>query len=439
MSREAPIKAEKDFSDTLDEQFPQIEKLAETDYHSSLDKLLLLEKQTRQASDLLSSKRILQKLVEVLVSHKDWKLLNEQVLLLSKKHGQLKDSVQTMIQTVVEHLGELDSDLELKIETIENIRTVTENKIFVELERARVTKILSDILLNKKNDLDKLTKILCELQVETYGSMDLSEKIEFILNQIELCNKKGDYQFAKILSRKILVKSLDKFDELKYKYYQLMIEIALNEQDYLNIVKYNLSIYELDLVADKKLQILSNISLYIILAPYSNLQLDLINRIKLDSNLAKLPIEQSLIKSFTTDELINLEVISKEVAPKLFEFEVFNQSTADGKLHYQHLTKRIIEYNLRVIAKYYSSITLDRLCEVLQLKQSEIETYITQLVNEGIIYAKINRPNKIVNFVKLNSTNELTNDWSNNIDLLLEHLETIEHLINKEEMMKTLA
>ena len=54
MSREDPIKAEKDFSATLDEQFPLIEKIS--DYKQALDKYLVLEKQTRQSSDLASSK-----------------------------------------------------------------------------------------------------------------------------------------------------------------------------------------------------------------------------------------------------------------------------------------------------------------------------------------------------------------------------------------------
>ena len=39
MSREDPIKAEKDFSATLDEQFPLIEKIS--DYKQALDKYLV--------------------------------------------------------------------------------------------------------------------------------------------------------------------------------------------------------------------------------------------------------------------------------------------------------------------------------------------------------------------------------------------------------------
>lgn len=58
----------------------------------------------------------------------NWKLMNEQVQLLSKKHGQLKQAVTTMIQEVIKGLDEAP-DLDTKIETIENIRTVTEGKV----------------------------------------------------------------------------------------------------------------------------------------------------------------------------------------------------------------------------------------------------------------------------------------------------------------------
>ncbi|GME66646.1 unnamed protein product [[Candida] boidinii] len=166
MSREAPIKSEKDFTDILDKELPEIAKISENGYKQGLEKLLALEKQTRQSSDLPSSKRLMVAIVDLLVSNKDWQLLNEQMLLLSKKHGQLKASVQTMIEEIVSKLDQI-SEEETKIEVIETIRTITENKIYVEIERARVTKIYSDILL-KNGDLDKATDILCELKVETY-------------------------------------------------------------------------------------------------------------------------------------------------------------------------------------------------------------------------------------------------------------------------------
>ncbi|GMF02671.1 unnamed protein product [[Candida] boidinii] len=436
MSREAPIKSEKDFTDILDKELPEISKISENDYKQGLEKLLSLEKQTRQSLDLPSSKRLMISIVDLLVSNKDWQLLNEQMLLLSKKHGQLKASVQTMIESIVSELDQIKEE-ETKIEVIETIRTITENKIYVEIERARVTKIYSDILL-KNGDLDKATEILCELQVETYGSMELEEKIRFILDQMILCNRKGDYVFSKILSRKVLVRTLEQFPDHKLQYYKLMTAIALNDDDYLNIVKYNLSILEIPKIKEdpiESLNTLKTISYFIVLSPFDNLQNDLINKITNEKLLDKLTLEKSLIKSFTLEELIKWDLFETNFSKTLFNTDFFNQSNEKGIKHWKDLQKRAIEHNLRIISKYYSTITLDRLTELLQLTQSEVETNITKLVNEGIIFAKINRPLRVVSFVAHKSENELLNDWSNNINELLDNIETIEHLINKEEMM----
>jgi 26S proteasome regulatory subunit N5 len=54
--------------------------------------------------------------------------MNEQVLLLSKKHGQLKQATTKMVQTVMTFLDETPN-LETKLSVIETLRTVTEGKV----------------------------------------------------------------------------------------------------------------------------------------------------------------------------------------------------------------------------------------------------------------------------------------------------------------------
>lgn len=58
----------------------------------------------------------------------DWSLLNDQVLLLSKKHGQLKQATTKMVQVVMGFLDETPN-LEVKLSVIETLRTVTEGKV----------------------------------------------------------------------------------------------------------------------------------------------------------------------------------------------------------------------------------------------------------------------------------------------------------------------
>lgn len=194
--------------------------------------------------------------------------MNDQTLVFSKKHSQLKQAIVKMVQTVVSFLDETP-DTKTKLSVIETLRTVTEGKIFVEVERARVTKILSDIK-KEQGDIKAATEILCELQVETFGSMGRREKTEFLLAQVALCIESGDWAQAGILGRKISTRYLarkpkktaeqlekekkerekklargeevpevddDDTTDLKLRYYEQQITLAKHDNKYLDVCK----------------------------------------------------------------------------------------------------------------------------------------------------------------------------------------------------------
>jgi len=234
-----------------------------------------------QAADLASTSRILTAIVTICKNAGDWSLLNDQVLVLSKKHSQLKQAVTKMVQTVMGFLDQTPN-METKLSAIETLRTVTEGKIFVEVERARVTKILSDIK-RQQGDLKAATDILCELQVETFGSMERREKTEFILAQVALCIENGDWTQASILSRKISTKYLarkpkktaeqlekekkerekklekgedvpeekeDDVTDLKLRYYEQQIILAKHEDKYLDVCKHYRQVLDTEAVEE---------------------------------------------------------------------------------------------------------------------------------------------------------------------------------------------
>ena len=142
----------------------------------------------------------------------------------------------------------------------------------MEVERARVTRILSN-MKKEQGDLDSAADILCELQVETFGSMERREKTEFILEQVALCIEKGDWTQAGILSRKISTKYFarkpkktpeemekerkereekeknrsvddapvekeDDVTDLKLSYYEQQITLAKHDDKYLDVCKH---------------------------------------------------------------------------------------------------------------------------------------------------------------------------------------------------------
>ena len=67
-------------------------------------------------------------------------------------------------------------------ELITTLRTVTDGKMFVELERAQLTMMLA-VIAEQEGKLNEAAQLLQEVQVETIGAMELKEKAEYSLEQ----------------------------------------------------------------------------------------------------------------------------------------------------------------------------------------------------------------------------------------------------------------
>ena len=146
----------------------------------------------------------------------------------------------------------------------------------------------------EQGDINAATDILCELQVETFGSMTRREKTEFILQQVSLCIQKGDWTQAGILARKISKKYFtrrpkksaeqlekeqkereekektrsvddppiepeDDVTDLKLRYYEQQITLAKHDDKYLDVCKHYRQVLDTEAVEEdpKKLKAVS--------------------------------------------------------------------------------------------------------------------------------------------------------------------------------------
>lgn len=103
-------------------------------------------------------------------------MLNETLVSLMKKHGLLKQAVTKMIQHAISLLDTVD--LKTKLGLIDTLRLVMDGKIFVEVERARLTRVLSK-MKEDEGETVEAADILQELQV-IFSSMRLQLNI-FVL------------------------------------------------------------------------------------------------------------------------------------------------------------------------------------------------------------------------------------------------------------------
>lgn len=219
------IKMEVDCSSTCDEKIPVLKQSAKdpAKFHHALDALLQLEKQARLGADMASCSRVLCAIVQICFDARNWNALNEHIALLVKRRSQLKQAVVKMVQECCTYVDQMPTK-EAKLKLIDTLRTVTEGKIYVEVERARLTKILAEIR-EADGDVIGAANVMEELQVETYGTMDKREKVELILEQMRLCLAKQDLVRAQIIAKKISVKFFDDVaqEDLKFKYYNIMV------------------------------------------------------------------------------------------------------------------------------------------------------------------------------------------------------------------------
>ncbi|XP_050393713.1 26S proteasome non-ATPase regulatory subunit 12 [Patella vulgata] len=439
-------KMEVDYSSTVDEKLPKCEKLAKQGKLSdAIDTLLSLEKQTRTSSDTHSTGRILVAIIKLCFEAKNWEALNENIVLLTKKRGQIKQSVTKMIQEACTYV-EKTPNLDIKLKVIDTLRTVTAGKIYVEIERARLTRTLAKI----REDAGKIAEaadVLQELQVETFGSMEKKEKVDFILEQMRLCLAKKDFIRTQIISKKINTKYFDEKDstELKMKFYKLMIELDEHEGSYLSICKHYRAIYDTEEVKEDKVKLkeaLRCVVLYAILAPYDNEQSDLIHRIKEDKNLEEIPKYRDLLKCFTTPEIIQWKLlcniyenelkVGSDISPAT---HIFNTRLEGGIKRWQDMKIRVVEHNIRVMSNYYTRVRMSRMAELLDQTEAETEEFLSSLVVKKTIQAKIDRLEGIINFSQHKDPNEILNDWAHNLNELMLLVNKTDHLINKEEMV----
>lgn len=221
-------KMEVDYEPACNEKIPLAKELAKKNpdaFHEAIEMMLQLEKQTRLGADMVSCSRVLVAICQICFDAGNWNALNEYVSLLVRRRSQLKQAVVKMIQECYTYV-EKTPDKETKLKLIDTLRSVTEGKIYVEIERARLTKILADIK-EADGDVAAAATVMEELQVETYGSMDKREKVELILEQMRLCLLKEDYVSTQIIAKKISIKFFDDpaQHDLKLKFYNLMIQL----------------------------------------------------------------------------------------------------------------------------------------------------------------------------------------------------------------------
>lgn len=403
----------------------------------AIEEMLALEKKTRTASDGISTAKLLCKCCKVYYEAGKWSQLRETIVVLSKKRGQLKRAITDMVHTAMEWLDKLDK--EKKLELMQTLNEVTDGKIFVEVEKARLTMMMAKIKEDEGNT-EEAANLLQEVQVESFGAMERREKTEYILAQMRLVLLKKDFVRTQIISKKLNPKLLeaDDFQDLKIRYNTMMIQYWIHEKKYLDACKCYQAIFKTTSVQEDETKwkpALTACAVYLVLAQYDNEQDDMLKKMDLIEvkKLEKVPVFQSLVKIFIRNEIAAWPLATEA---ELRSHPVFQDTPHEGAAaRWDMLKKRVVQHNIKVISEYYDKINMKRLCELIGLPDKEAEAELSELVCSKFIYAKIDRPAGEIKFGQKQTYTDRLNDWSTNITKMLDLVENTCHLIQKEQMV----
>eukprot|EP00922_Rhytidocystis_sp_ex-Travisia-forbesii_P055631 GHVS01082402.1.p1 GENE.GHVS01082402.1~~GHVS01082402.1.p1 ORF type:complete len:470 (+),score=72.75 GHVS01082402.1:31-1440(+) len=429
-------RASDDYSSQTDKLVPEARALAKAGrLQEAIDELLVLEKKSRQSSDAKSCSRICSEILTLYREAGDWVTLREYVTLLCRKRGQLKKSVVDMVRLCTQWLDDLQGDGKWAL--IQTLIQVTEGKIFVEVERARLTLVCAQIK-ETEGAIEEAATLLQEVQVETFGAMERREKAEFVLQQMRLVLLRRDMVRCQIISRKLNLKLLEEFPDLKLCYYKYMIDYYLSEGMLLDVCKSYLAMLNTQCVQDDTAMwqpILMCYVLYLLIAPFDNEQKDLLLKLQTTEKkkLTEIPKYKQLVESFLNVELMTWPLTASE---ELEQCEVFKDKPYEGGPdRWKLLRKRVVQHNVQVVGAYYSRISMQRFANLLNISKEECESEISELVCSKFLKAKMDRPAGLVKFGERKDTTDYLNDWASDISSLLDLVQESSHLIQKERMI----
>jgi hypothetical protein len=408
------------------------------------------------------------------------------------------------------------ADKAQKLELIAALRGVTAAHVHVEVERARVTRMLSRIQ-EDEGRIAEASETLQEVQVETFGSLDKREKADLILEQARLCMRQRDFVRMGIITNKLSKKSLDEagLEDIKLRYYALMALLSHARHDAPALARGAVAVMETRGVKEDAARwrpALASACVYAALSPWDNAASDLMHRLKADTRLAEeLPSHLALLTMLTTDEVVpwplpepHASVLraheafsidtnaigapgaaGSEIRPSggpsaaasgmavddgaappsaaaaasapsaaaaaasssssglpstasalrpagaLVSSIVLKEDEARAQW-WEILRKRVVQHNLRVVAKAYSRCRFARLAQLLGLDGATTEAMVSELVSAGAIYARMDRPAGLVVFARPRPATEVLTEWASDLDQVLSLVDKATHLINKE-------
>lgn len=410
-----------------------------------LKELLNLEKRQRRAEKKDDVSFLCEQILTICHDGGTIEKVNEYLVIVTKRRGQFRKAQQRSIKTAMKWLDKLDE--KKKISLIDAIREVTEGKVHVEVERARVTRILAGIR-EKEGKIQEAVDLIDDLHVETYGSMGMEEKCGFLLELMRLHLANKNFELGEVARNKISGNALEQFKKLREQFFQLSIVYFRNSDSWLEMSQIYQKYFSLvandteNEYAMTPEQLTQCCLITALCAPYGKDQVNITQELQRFSTeganmnrilVEKCPQYKKILDLMTTDLLAEWDIfrgLLEQLDVANFDFGV--KTEKDSSVLIETLHQRVVEHNIcQVVAKFYTQITLERLAVFTGLTADAVEGKLRDLVWNGMLdYAKIDGIKQLVVFKSAPTSTSVVNDWRQDIEKLLGLVNTTCHQIN---------
>jgi 26S proteasome regulatory subunit N5 len=305
-------------------------------------------------------------------------------------------------------------------------------------------------MYEKSGDISKSAEVLQEVHVETYGSLSKREKLDFILEQVRMVLLKRDFVRAYIVSQKVNKKLLEEpaFKDAKVAFYTLMIDYYREMKDAWELSNCYMQIYSAGLPANSGqdgpggvvamddgqedvgggAENLQAAVAFLCLSKHGPEQVDKMLKLLSDETCASSEVLVGALRVFTTHEIVKCPF------PGMSELLSCPACQEGGKKETWNLamSSRTTEHNVRTAARYYKRITGSRLCGLLGMSGPDLERAIANMVAEGEVEAKIDRPRDVVRFGGKTTDESVLTEWAADLGELLGVVEKTWEGVQKE-------
>ena len=421
-----------------------------------LKKLIDEEKVTRLENEFEKNRTLTKQILETLHNRNDFPNFLKLFEYLTQRRNQSRESIISMVKYCINDILPNLKNTKDSSELLNTIIRVTEGKIFFEYEYSQAIRKMTEIYL-MDNNIEEAAKLIQDVQIEAFGSLESDYKIDYILFQMQVLIEKGDYIRTLIVSNKIKRNHLDDegIELLKIRFFRLMILYYVHEKKYLEASKCYKILYDfVKSINDKLIEVekdhkeikpkiidnyikvkkendlvnlFENYVLYLSICPpeleTKNMLNELILKYKKELDINKNILY--IVEKRLSDEII---LIDDNLFSRYKDFEIFKKNADLLKL----FRKYWIQHDLSLFEKFFGKIHIERISQMTKVPNDEIENEIADMVVNNYIFARINRIEKIVNFRKKTDHHDVLDNFNYDMDNMLKKIEETCHLINKE-------